>query len=172
MAGTHLQIETERLILRPPGSQDFDGWAQLMGDEEASHFIGGPLDERGAWGNLALMAGAWTLDGFSNFSVIEKSSGRWIGRAGPWSPPGWPGHEIGWAFLRGVWGKGYAHEASLAAMKWSAATLGWREIVHIIHPENSRSIALAQRLGSKFLHPLQAGFLSSPVPLLLFGQSL
>ena len=29
-------IETERLTLRPPQAEDFDGWAELMGDADAS----------------------------------------------------------------------------------------------------------------------------------------
>ena len=33
------------------------------------------------------------------FSVIEKDSGRWIGRIGPWQPEGWPGTEVGWSLV-------------------------------------------------------------------------
>ena len=46
------------------------------------------------------MPGAWVLQGFGMFSVVEKSSGRWLGQAGPWKPEGWPGNEIGWTFHR------------------------------------------------------------------------
>lgn len=165
-------LETDRLVLRLPKTEDFDAWAGLMADEDASAFIGGPLDRRGAWANLSLMRGAWEIDGFSNFSVIEKATGRWIGRTGPWSPPDWPGCEIGWAFSREVWGQGFAREASRAAMGWAREALGWSEIVHIIHPENLRSIALAQALGSRFLRRLEAGTLKSEEPLLVFGQTL
>jgi hypothetical protein len=44
-----------------------------------------------------VMIGAWPAHGFAMFSVIEKESGRRIGRLGPWQPDGWPGHKIGWA---------------------------------------------------------------------------
>jgi hypothetical protein len=37
------------------------------------------------------MAGAWAMQGFAMLSVIEKATGRWVGRAGPWQPEGWPG---------------------------------------------------------------------------------
>lgn len=83
------------------------------------------------------------------FSVIEKKSGRWIGRLGPWFPDGWPGTEVGWGLVRDAWGKGYAFEGCVAAIDWVFANLDWTEMVHSIHPDNAASKALAQRLGSR-----------------------
>ena len=45
------------------------------------------------------MAGSWALNGFGMFSVIEKASGLWLGRIGPWRPDGWPGNEVGWGLV-------------------------------------------------------------------------
>ncbi len=104
-----------------------------MADPDNSRFIGGPLGARAAWASLSIMAGAWGLHGFGNFSVLLKSTGQWIGRAGPWMPPGWPGPEIGWAFLKENWGEGYASEAARATMIWSRDVLGWDHVIHIIH---------------------------------------
>ena len=94
------------------------------------------------------MTGAWTVRGFSMFSVIEKATGRWVGRLGPWQPEGWPGTEVGWAFKRESWGRRYATEAAIAAIDWAFDTLGWTDVIHSISPENTASIALAERLGS------------------------
>jgi RimJ/RimL family protein N-acetyltransferase len=80
--------------------------------------LGGVQPRSVAWRGFLQMAGAWTIQGFSMFSVIEEVSGRWIGRIGPWRPEGWPGPEVGWALSRDVWGKGYATEAATAAMDW------------------------------------------------------
>jgi RimJ/RimL family protein N-acetyltransferase len=44
-----LQIETERLILRPTQAQDLDGWAELMADPQSARFIGGPVPRAAAW---------------------------------------------------------------------------------------------------------------------------
>ena len=144
-------LKTERLLLRPPMKSDLKPWGALLADPVASQFIGGPQDLSGAWRNLALMIGAWIIGGFSNFSAIEKSSGRWIGRAEPWQPECWPDPEIGWAFDRSAWGRGYATEAVSKCMDWAFEQLGWPEVVHLIDPANSASIALARRLGSKRL---------------------
>ena len=46
-----------------------------------------------------------------NGVYVEKATGRWVGRLGPWQPEGWPGTEVGWGLAREAWGKGYATEA-------------------------------------------------------------
>lgn len=142
----------------------------MMADPDNSRFIGGPLGSRAAWASLSIMAGAWRLHGFGNFSVLLKSTGQWIGRAGPWMPPGWPGPEIGWAFLKDHWGQGYAAEAAQATMVWSREVLGWDHAIHIIHRENSPSMALAERIGSVFERELPPRVLDNAVPLLIYSQ--
>src|SRR5437870_1326585 len=101
-------LETERLILRPTAAADFEPWAAFMGDEEATRHLGGVQPRSVAWRGLLQVAGAWTIQGFSMFSVIEKTSGRWLGRLGPWQPYDWPGTEVGWGIVRDAWGRGYA----------------------------------------------------------------
>jgi RimJ/RimL family protein N-acetyltransferase len=144
-------LETERLLLRRPDLSDFDRWAEMMRDPEAARFIGGTAPPTVVWRMIVQMAGAWELTGVSMFSVIEKSSGLWIGRVGPWRPFGWPGDEVGWALRREAWGKGYAFEAAVACMNYAFDVLGWPEVIHCINPQNIRSQELARRLGSTIL---------------------
>lgn len=80
-------LETARLILRPPTMADFEPWCAFSADEEAARYIGGVGTPPQVWRSMMTMAGAWALEGFSMFSVIEKESGRWVGRLGPWRPP-------------------------------------------------------------------------------------
>ena len=144
-------LETERLILRAPGPEDFEPWAAFAADEETMRHIGGAQARSVAWRGLCSVTGAWTIRGFSMFSAIEKSTGRWIGRLGPWQPEDWPGTEVGWALSRDTWGKGYATEAATACMDWVVDVLGWTEIVHTIEPANHASQAVAKKLGSTIL---------------------
>lgn len=141
-------LETERLLLRPTAAEDLDGWAELMADPESSRFIGGPVPRAAAWRGMAAMAGSWALKGFAMFSVVEKASGRWIGRVGPWQPEEWPGTEVGWGIVKSAWGHGYATEAAAATMDWAFETLGWNEVIHCIAPDNTASIRVAERLGA------------------------
>lgn len=148
-------LETPRLILRPPVQEDIDAWAEIYGDGENLRFIGGAQPRDAAWRYMATMAGGWVLQGYAMFSVIEKESGNVIGRMGPWRPGGkdanWPGDEVGWILMPRAQGKGYAYEGSVAAMDWAFDNLGWDEIVHCITPQNDKAIALAERLGSRWL---------------------
>jgi RimJ/RimL family protein N-acetyltransferase len=141
-------IETARLILRPPVEADLDGWAAMVADGPAMLHMGGAKPRPAAWRGLAMMAGSWALRGHGMFSVIERSSGRWVGRVGPWHPEGWPGTEIGWSIVRESWGRGYATEAAAASIAWAIGELGWTDIVHVIAPANTQSAAVARRLGS------------------------
>jgi len=102
-----------------------------------------------AWRSFLTMAGAWAVQGFAMFSVIEKSSGRWVGRVGPWYPDGWPGTEIGWGIVSDCWGRGYATEAAIAAIDWVFDVLGWTEVIHVIDIDNAASRAVARKLGSR-----------------------
>ncbi len=144
-------LETERLILRPPIAADFAPWAAFAGDEEAARYLGGPQPSPVAWRGMCTMTGAWTVAGFSMFSVVEKASGDWVGRLGPWSPEGWPGTEVGWGIAREHWGKGYAPEGATAAIDWAFDHLGWTEVIHCIDPGNINSQNVARRLGSSIL---------------------
>jgi len=149
-----LRLETPRLILRPTRMEDFDAWAAFLDDEEATRFIG-RQPRALAWRTMMCMAGAWSLTGVAMFSVIEKSSGKWVGRLGPWRPEGWPGDEVGWGIAREHWGKGYAVEGAAAAMDYAFDVLGWNEVIHNIDPGNLASIGVAKKLGSKLLRRVQ-----------------
>lgn len=146
-----LIVETERLILRPTELQDFEPWSEMMSDPVAARFIGGVQTPSMAWRGVMSMAGAWQLTGIAMFSVVEKSSGKWIGRLGPWRPHGWPGTEVGWSLTPAAWGKGYATEGASAAIDYAFDVLGWDEVIHCIDPENEPSRRVAERLGSRFL---------------------
>lgn len=164
-------IETERLLLRLPREADFDGYAAMMDDPEAARFIGGQQPRAVAWRGFLASSGAWMIQGFSMFSVVEKASGQWIGRLGPWHPDGWPGTEIGWGLARSAWGRGYAYEGAVAAIDWTFEHLGWAEMIHSIHPDNHASQALARRLGSICRGPgqLPAPYADSPTE--IWGQT-
>jgi len=146
-------LETERLLLRRPVEADLDGWAVLVGDPDSARFIGGVVSRAEARRGMAAMTGSWLLKGFGMFSIVEKSSGRWIGRLGPWQPEGWPGTEVGWGLIKDAWGRGYAAEGATAAIDWAFDNLGWTQVIHTIDPRNLPSIALAERLGSRDLGP-------------------
>ena len=165
------RLETDRLVLRLPERGDFEAFAELNADEEAMRFIGGTMLRAAAWRKFLVMPGAWAIQGFAMFSVIEKASGQWLGQLGPWQPEGWPGTEVGWAFKRSAWGRGFATEAGETAISWAFDSLGWHEVIHSIGPGNTASQALARRLGSSNRGP---GKLPAPLenePIEIWAQT-
>ena len=151
-------IETGRLKLRRWSSADIAPNSAMLSDPGTARFIaadGKPVTTALAgWRNAAVMSGHWALHGFGMFVVEEKSSGRFAGRVGPWSPPGWPGFEVGWGIAREFRGKGYAVEAARASIDWCFATFELDLIMHCIDKENVASQAVARRLGAEKRHEI------------------
>ena len=116
-------LETPRLLLRYPEEQDFEPLAEMMQDEETARFIGGVQEPAITWRNFCSLLGHWQLRGYGFFSVIEKETGDWLGRIGPWYPHQWPQPEVGWTIKRQAWGKGFAPEAASACLDYVFDTL-------------------------------------------------
>jgi RimJ/RimL family protein N-acetyltransferase len=146
-------IETERLKLRQWRESDIAPNTAMLADPLSGRFItadGKPItDAFVGWRNAAIMAGHWLLCGVGMFVVEEKSSGKFAGRVGPWSPPGWPGFEIGWGIASEFRGKGYAVEAARASIDWAFTTFEIDQIIHCIDRENTASQGVARRLGAE-----------------------
>ena len=144
-------LQTERLILRGWRMDDFEPLAQMMADPQCGRFITAnskPLDRPASWFNMMTLAGMWAVQGYGLFVMEEKATGRFVGRAGPFHPLGWPGFEVGWGLHPDARGKGYATEAARAAIAWSRTVLGARDVVHVIAVDNIPSQAVARRLGA------------------------
>ncbi|WP_242891846.1 GNAT family N-acetyltransferase [Actinomadura litoris] len=146
-------VETERLLLRPLAGGDFDDYAAMLADPDVA---GGLAESVGtspadAWRSLATFIGHREIRGYSHWAIVEKSTGRFAGRAGPWRPHGFPGLGVGWCLARDHWGKGYAAEAGRAAVAYCFTELGADEVISVILPSNVRSIAVATRIGHTHL---------------------
>lgn len=165
------RLETARLHLRAFTEADMDGMAALGADPEVSRFItidGLPKDREHAWRTMTNLMGHWMLRGFGMWAVEEKVSGAFVGYVGPYYPETWPDKEIGWTISRAFWGKGYASEAARAALSYARDTLKWPRVIHVIHPDNLRSIAVAERLASRRVGEWERG----GKLLHLYGQDL
>lgn len=163
-------LQTARLTLRPPAMEDFPRWAELMADPVGSRFIGGPQPAASAWRGFMTMAGSWSLTGVGMFSVIERDTGLWLGRVGPWAPLDWPGTEVGWGLHPDAQGRGYALEAAVATMDYAFDVLGWDDVIHSIDPDNQPSIRLAERVGARNRGPGRLPEPFADVPVDIWGQ--
>ena len=145
------RLTTSRLYLRPLAATDFEPYATMMADPEVTRYLGEgrPLDRADAWRQLAIFIGHWELRGFGMWAVEDRDTGRFLGRIGCYEPEGWPGFEIGYALARDAWGQGYAREGAAAALTFAQQVLGRKDVISIIRPANTASIAVAASLGAR-----------------------
>lgn len=145
-----ITLETDRLLLRAWGNQDFDSYAEMCADPDIMRYLGGKtLNRMEAWRHMAFLVGHWELLGYGHWAVEEKSSGKFAGRLGFLNPDGWPGFEIGWTLGRAFQGKGYATEGAKRALQYAFEDLNKDHVISLIHPDNKASIRVAERLGEK-----------------------
>jgi RimJ/RimL family protein N-acetyltransferase len=151
-------IETERLVLRMPRLEDADDLLEYVGDPEVMRWIGGETGDRSAAvASVERWLGQWEANGIGPFAVTREE--RVLGRVGflVWNRSTWQQSsygeaggqaetEIGWTLAREHWGHGYATEAARAARAWA----GKERLISLIHPDNTRSQRVAQKLGA---HP-------------------
>ncbi|MFN7268108.1 MAG: GNAT family N-acetyltransferase [Cereibacter sp.] len=142
-------LTTPRLTLRMPVMADFAHRASFYASDR-SVWEGGPLDVNAAWRVWASEVGQWPLMGYGPFSVDDSASGQYLGEVGIYRPQGYPEPELGWFVTPAAEGRGIAAEAARRVMHWARATFGWDHLVNYITPGNTRSVALARRLGGTF----------------------
>jgi RimJ/RimL family protein N-acetyltransferase len=147
---THIPVlETERLTFRAPEAADFEVFKTFSLSERATFVGGGPDKDVGyAWRMLSTITGHWHLRGFGIYVVTRKDNGRIVGSMGPWHPEPIVEKELSWT----VWdpeaeGHGFAFEAVTEIRRHCYADLGWTTAVSHIDATNTRSAALATRLG-------------------------
>lgn len=150
---SHVELETSRLRLRRWRESDLDDYAAMCADPMVMRYLGAGevLTRAEAWRSIAFFMGHWQMRGYGHWAVEERSTGRMIGRIGFLNPEGWPGFEIGWTLARHAWGKGYATEGAKAALQYAFTTLNQAHVMSLIHPENTPSMRVAERLGERLV---------------------
>jgi RimJ/RimL family protein N-acetyltransferase len=143
-------LTTDRLLLRTWTIDDYEPFAAMFAEQEVMRFLssdGQPQSRFASWQNFAAQVGHWKLRGFGLFAVVERGSGEFVGRVGPWFPEGWPDVEIGWTLRSRFWGRGYATEAARAVLPYVFDDLGKNRVISLIPPDNLASIRVAFKLG-------------------------
>lgn len=142
------RLETARLVLRGPRLGDFEAWAAVLTDARAVH-MGGPFGRDDAIREFAAATGVWLLRGHGYWTVEHRDGGEVVGFTGVGFEPGDREPELGWFFLPGAEGQGYATEAAAAARDHAIGPMGLPALVSYIDPPNTRSIRVAERLGAR-----------------------
>ncbi len=139
-------LTTARLLLVPPDRDCEDLYRRFYTDGEASKTYGGPLTPGAAWSRLASDIGTWTLKDFGVWAVRDSKDRNLIGACGFWQGLDWP-RELTWWLLPEARGRGFAQEASLAAIACAYEVWHWDEVQTYMQDENHAARALVLRLG-------------------------
>ena len=135
-----MQIETERLILRPAREGDLDDMHTVLSNPQAMRWWSTPphesVDQTRDW-LAAMIAG-----GDAGLDLVVERNGRVIGKAGFYRPP-----EIGYILHPDHWGRGLATEALTAVVDRMFDVTDHAEAVADIDPDNAASIGVIQKLG-------------------------
>lgn len=139
-------LTTDRLTLREPREADFPTML-AFNESPRSQFVGGGGDRQKVWRNLIANIGHWVLRGYGFYSV-DTRAGNFIGRVGVIFHDGWDEPELAWHLFDGFEGQGFAFEAALAARADYHARITRQPPISYIDVTNTRSEALAIRLGA------------------------
>lgn len=144
-------LTTERLTLRPIAPGDFEPFGSFLASPR-SKMMGGPYGVREGWGIFCHEVALWQLYGLGGLAVDLRTTGDCIGIVEINGGPLFPEHELGWQVYQAYEGNGYITEAAGALRDWVFAERKLSTLVSYIDPNNSRSIAVAQRLGGVLDH--------------------
>jgi RimJ/RimL family protein N-acetyltransferase len=157
-------IETNRLLLRPLTLADLDEIDAMNSCPEVVQTMGS-VDRATALARLESVEQEWRDRGYGPMAVIERSTGRFLGRSGLKYWPQFDETEVGWVLRPDAWGHGFATEAGRACINWALPRLGLPYLMAMIRPDNARSIHVADRLG---MRPLRGDVLMD-LPVVVYG---
>ena len=149
-----MQLETNRLIMRPFEETDAEGLFLLDSNPEVMKYVGGVVSTEIEQSRqmIEFIQNQYKENGVGRLAVIEKSSNILIG---------WSGlkylkkeingmknvYELGYRFLPEYWGKGYATETAIAALNYAFNEIKTDIVYAMAVTENTGSNRVLQKLG-------------------------
>jgi RimJ/RimL family protein N-acetyltransferase len=142
-----MQLETERLTLRPFREEDVDVMAQLFAHPDFMRFSLGVFTERQQTAAFIEKVIGWDRNGLpSQFAVIPRGDEAVIGYCGFFHHLEVPGEiEIGYRLHPDYWNRGLITEAARAVRDHGFVDLKLPRVISLIHPENIPSRRVAEK---------------------------
>lgn len=147
-------IRTERLVLRQWKENDLEPFAQLNADSRVREFFQRLLSRDESDASVKRMSDHIERCGWGFWAASLAQTGEFIGFIGlediPFTAPFnelSPAVQIGWRLAFNYWGKGYATEGALAALRYGYETLNLEQIVSFTPVANQRSRHVMEKIG-------------------------
>lgn len=163
-------LETERLILREFTLADAAFILQLLNTEAWLKNIGDRNVKTLEQAEIYLLNGpikSYAENGFGLCMIEIKEGGFPAGMCGIIKRANMNKPDIGFAFLPGYMGMGYATEIAKATLAFAKNVLQIPEVCAIVLPSNGASISVLEKAGLQFMEKFS--FPGSEELLLLYG---
>lgn len=152
-AAMHVELETERLLLRRFTEGDVDRLFDLDNDPEVMRFLnGGIATPRDVIENEILPGFVRSCDrfvGYGQWAGVEKATSDFLGWFSfePWDGGSRAEVRLGYRLRRLAWGKGYATEGARALIRKGFTELGVQRVVADTYEENLASRRVMEKAG-------------------------
>ncbi len=145
-------LVTERLTLKPFTAREMVAAFAYFRDAEVMRYISGGPDQKieDTAKRLARYALHQANYGFSKWAVFDKATNKLIGDAGFMLLEEGPAFELGYRFVKPMWGKGFATEVARAWLSAARTELKLKEPVAFAHPDHQSSIHVLEKIGMRF----------------------
>jgi len=144
------QLETERLLLRPLESGDFNALYETVFGDPDVNWTGTIRPREQARKSLDDKLEHIRRHGFGMLAVVERSNNELIGYAGLQHLEDGDDVEIGYYLGRRAWGRGLGTEVAEELLRAAFETLGLECIVAVVRPENEASKRVLEKAGLRF----------------------
>ena len=148
------ELATPRLRLRRWRPTDRDPFAAMNADAQVMEHFPAALSCEESDALASAIEHHFVEHGFGLWAVEIPGVAPFAGFVGLSIPrfiaPFMPAVEVGWRLAVPYWGFGYATEGARAALTYGFESLGQDEVISVIHPENTPSIRVAERIGERF----------------------
>jgi RimJ/RimL family protein N-acetyltransferase len=153
-----VELETERLVLRPWREDDVADALRVYGDGDVARWLSPAMQRVESADEMARLLARWVQQGdelvapAGRWAVVRRSDDRVVGGIALMVIPPWEQDlEFAWQLAGDARGQGYAVEAARALARWALTQPGTDEVFAVVHATNERGIAMARRLGMEWV---------------------
>ncbi len=142
-------LETQRMVLSRMEMADVDSLMGIFSDPVAMRHYPATKSREETEGWVRWVQGSYEKEGFGLWIATLKDSEDFAGQCGlvRQEVEGEDEVEIGYLFLRRLWGRGLATEAASACRDYGFGSLGLDRLVSLIAPDNLPSRRVAEKVG-------------------------
>lgn len=141
-------LQTERCVIRETTTRDVDAFYEIYEEPSITAYMEGLYAEKEQEVNYikSYIKNVYEFFEYGLWTVVEKQSGKIIGRAGISWREETETVELGYVIAKPFQGKGYAYEVCSAILEYTFEQLEIEQVAAYVKKENEASRALCRKL--------------------------